>query len=124
MCSFLFIIAVANIFVLRSQMKLYKVLRALPPEQRPTGEDVLANLGGRMTRIFNRFFRIIDRPWKMYPLGFLFGLGFDTSTEVALLGIASIEATQRTSFWLLLIFPLVFTCGMCLIGTTTTAGLM
>ena len=61
-------------------------------------------------------FKFIDRPWKMYPLGFLFGLGFDTSTEVALLGIASVEATKGTSFWLLLLFPLVFTCGMCLIG--------
>jgi high-affinity nickel-transport protein len=52
----------------------------------------------------------------MYPLGFLFGLGFDTSTEVALLGIASVEATKGTSFWLLMLFPLVFTAGMCLIG--------
>lgn len=69
-----------------------------------------------MTRIFNKVFRFIDRPWKMYPLGFLFGLGFDTSTEVALLGIASVEASQGTSFWLLMIFPLVFTAGMCLIG--------
>jgi hypothetical protein len=69
-----------------------------------------------MMRFFNKFFKFIDRPWKMYPLGFLFGLGFDTSTEVALLGIASVEATKGTSFWLLLLFPLVFTCGMCLIG--------
>jgi HoxN/HupN/NixA family high-affinity nickel-transporter len=73
--------------------------------------------GGKMTRILNRVFKFIDRSWKMYPLGFLFGLGFDTSTEVALLGIASVEATKGTSFWLLLIFPLIFTCGMCLVGT-------
>jgi len=71
-----------------------------------------------MTLIFNKIFKFIDRPWKMYPLGFLFGLGFDTSTEVALLGIASVEATKGTSFWLLLLFPLVFTCGMCLIGSS------
>lgn len=69
-----------------------------------------------MTRLFNKFFKFIDRPWKMYPLGFLFGLGFDTSTEVALLGISSVEASKGTSFWLLLIFPFVFTCGMCLNG--------
>jgi len=69
-----------------------------------------------MTRIFDKVLKFIDRPWKMYPLGFLFGLGFDTSTEVALLGIASVEATKGTSFWLLMLFPLVFTCGMCLIG--------
>ena len=116
---FLFIIALANIFVLTSQIKTYRILRAqklLPPENRLTNEDILRQMGGKMTRIFNKFFKFIDRPLKMYPLGFLFGLGFDTSTEVALLGIASIEATKGTSFWLLMLFPLVFTCGMCLIG--------
>ena len=45
----------------------------------------------------------------MYPLGILFGLGFDTSSEVALLGIASIQASKGTSIWLILIFPLLFT---------------
>ena len=50
-----------------------------------------------------------DRPWKMYPLGILFGLGFDTSSEVALLGIASIQGSKGSSIWLILIFPLLFT---------------
>ena len=49
------------------------------------------------------------RPWKMYPLGILFGLGFDTSSEVALLGIASIQGAKGTSIWLILIFPVLFT---------------
>jgi nickel/cobalt transporter (NiCoT) family protein len=118
--SFLFIIALANIFVLVSQIRTYRILRAqklLPPSERATNDDILRHMGGKMTRIFNKVFKFIDRPWKMYPLGFLFGLGFDTSTEVALLGIASVEATKGTSFWLLMLFPLVFTCGMCLIGT-------
>jgi nickel/cobalt transporter (NiCoT) family protein len=116
---FLLIIALANIFVLAGQVRTYRILIAqklLPPEQRSPSDEILQHMGGKMTRIFNRVFRFIDRPWKMYPLGFLFGLGFDTSTEVALLGIASIEATKGTSFWLLLWFPIVFTCGMCLIG--------
>jgi nickel/cobalt transporter (NiCoT) family protein len=120
MNRFLFLIATANIFVLMSQVKTYQILRAqklLPREQRSTNDDILRSMGGAMTRIFNKVFKFIDRPWKMYPLGFLFGLGFDTSTEVALLGIASVEATEGTSFWLLLIFPLVFTAGMCLIGS-------
>ncbi len=51
----------------------------------------------------------ILRPWKMYPLGVLFGLGFDTSSEVAVLGIASIQGAKGTSMWLILIFPLLFT---------------
>lgn len=48
----------------------------------------------------------------MYPLGILFGLGFDTSSEVALLGISSVEAAKGTYFWVILIFPALFT-GMC-----------
>jgi nickel/cobalt transporter (NiCoT) family protein len=67
-------------------------------------------MGGAMSRILNKVFRVIDKPWKMYPLG------FDTATEVALLGITSVEAAEGTSFWLLLIFPLLFTSGMCLNG--------
>lgn len=57
------------------------------------------------------------RPWKMYPLGILFGLGFDTSSEIALLGISSIQAAKGMSIWLILIFPILFTAGMCLIDT-------
>lgn len=65
--------------------------------------------GGFLTRVFKRLFRVIDRPWKMYPLGVVFGLGFDTSSEIAILGIASIQAVQGTSIWLILIFPILFT---------------
>ncbi|KAL9111263.1 MAG: hypothetical protein Q9227_004341 [Pyrenula ochraceoflavens] len=54
---------------------------------------------------------------KLDPLGILFGLGFDTSSEIALLGISSIEASRGTSFWLILLFPILFTVGMCLIDT-------
>lgn len=53
----------------------------------------------------------------MYPLGVLFGLGFDTSSEIALLGISSVEATKGTSFWVILILPALFTAGMCLLDT-------
>ena len=53
----------------------------------------------------------------MYPLGILFGLGFDTSSEIALLGISSVEAAKGTSFWVILILPALFTAGMCLLDT-------
>lgn len=49
------------------------------------------------------------RPWKMYPLGVLFGLGFDTSSEIAILGISSIQAARGTSIWVIMIFPIIFT---------------
>lgn len=60
----------------------------------------------------------------MYPLGVLFGLGFDTSSEIALLGISSIQAARGTSIWLILLFPLLFTAGMCLLDTADGALMM
>ncbi|OAA53673.1 high affinity nickel transport protein nic1 [Cordyceps fumosorosea ARSEF 2679] len=80
--------------------------------------------GGFMARVLGFLFRAIDRPWKMYPLGVVFGLGFDTSSEIAILGIASIQAVQGTSIWLILIFPILFTSGMCLLDTTDGALMM
>ncbi|KAK4898366.1 hypothetical protein LTR27_003962 [Elasticomyces elasticus] len=80
--------------------------------------------GGCMTLVLKKMFKLIDKPWKMYPLGVLFGLGFDTSSEIALLGISSIQAAQGTSIWLILIFPLLFTAGMCLLDTFDGAAMM
>lgn len=63
-------------------------------------------------------------PWKMYPLGVMFGLGFDTSSEIALLGISAISAAKGTSIWLILLFPVLFTAGMCLLDTLDGALMM
>jgi len=60
----------------------------------------------------------------MYPLGILFGLGFDTSSEIALLGISSIQAAKGTSLWLILIYPCLFTAGMCFLDTVDGALMM
>ncbi|KAK7755367.1 hypothetical protein SLS62_002594 [Diatrype stigma] len=79
---------------------------------------------GFLASVFRSLFRIVDRPWKMYPLGVLFGLGFDTSSEIAILGIASVQGAQGTSLWVILIFPLLFTAGMCLLDTTDGALMM
>ncbi|PTB66222.1 high affinity nickel permease [Trichoderma citrinoviride] len=80
--------------------------------------------GGFLIRALRVMFKTIDRPWKMYPLGVVFGLGFDTSSEIAVLGIASIQAVQGTSIWLILIFPILFTAGMCLVDSTDGALMM
>ncbi|KAH6606938.1 high-affinity nickel-transporter [Trichoderma cornu-damae] len=80
--------------------------------------------GGFLLRSLKVLFKAIDRPWKMYPLGVVFGLGFDTSSEIAVLGIASIQAVQGTSIWLILIFPILFTSGMCLVDSTDGALMM
>lgn len=60
----------------------------------------------------------------MYPVGVMFGLGFDTSSEVALLGISALQASKGTSLWFILTFPLLFTSGMCLVDTIDGALMM
>ena len=73
---------------------------------------------GLLARLFRPLFRLISRSWQMYPLGFLFGLGFDTATEIGLLGISAAQGSQGLPLWSILIFPLLFTAGMSLIDTT------
>ena len=102
---------------LRSALRRHGEEEARLIENDPEAENLAAGQfsldyagGGAMSSIFQKLFKAIDRPWKMYPLGFVFGLGFDTSTEIAILGIASIQAVQGTSIWLILLFPILFTC--------------
>jgi high-affinity nickel-transport protein len=82
-------------------------------------EDLDALLAGRglIARIFRPVFQVVSRSWHMYPIGFLFGLGFDTATEIGLLGISAAQAAQGASFWTILVFPALFTAGMSLMDT-------
>ncbi len=80
--------------------------------------DLLLNQRGFAARLFRPLFRLIRRSWHMFPLGFLFGLGFDTATEVALLGISATQAAKGTSVWQLMVFPALFAAGMSLVDTT------
>ncbi|KAF7935261.1 uncharacterized protein EAE97_008168 [Botrytis byssoidea] len=120
----LIILGIGNAWIL---WKLVVKLRAVLREEvdGDGGETGLGfDGGGIMMRVLRRVFKVIDRPWKMYPLGVLFGLGFDTSSEIAVLGIASVEGAKGTNIWLILIFPVLFTAGMCLIDTTDGALMM
>ncbi|KAL3467166.1 high-affinity nickel-transport protein-domain-containing protein [Aspergillus heterothallicus] len=117
--AFLILLGIMNAYIL---YKLYKQLQKvldLPEGQEDEAWKIEG--GGILFSVLKRMFKLIDRPWKMYPLGILFGLGFDTSSEIALLGISSIEAAKGTSFWVILIFPILFTAGMCLLDTTDGA---
>ena len=80
--------------------------------------DTMLDRRGLIGRFFRPLLKIVDRSWKMYPIGVLFGLGFDTASEVALLGIAAVEAGKGLPVFAILIFPLLFTAGMSLIDTT------
>jgi nickel/cobalt transporter (NiCoT) family protein len=74
--------------------------------------------GGLLGRLFRPVLAMVDASWKMYPVGVLFGLGFDTATEVGLLGIAAVEAGNALPVAAILIFPFLFTAGMSLLDTT------
>ena len=113
--SFLILLGAMNAYILFRLIKQMKKVLNLRDGEEEQGWQIEG--GGCLFRVLKKMFKIIDKPWKMYPLGILFGLGFDTSSEIALLGIASIQAAKGTSIWLILIFPVLFTAGMCLIDT-------
>lgn len=114
--SFLILLGILNGYILYKLVHQIRKIIYLPPDQAST-EGFKVEGKGPLFRILRTLFRLIDRPWKMYPLGVMFGLGFDTSSEIALLGISSIQGAKGTSIWLILIFPVMFTAGMCLVDT-------
>ncbi len=114
---FLFAIAIFNIIVL---MSIYRAFQAVK-NGKPFVEDdfdVLLNSRGFLARFFRPLFRLVTRSWHMFPIGFLFGLGFDTATEVALFGISAVQATNGASLATIMVFPALFAAGMTLIDTT------
>jgi nickel/cobalt transporter (NiCoT) family protein len=114
---FLFAIAIANIIVLVSVWRTFQTVKSGGRFVEEDLDLMLANRG-LLGRLFRRFFRLIERSWQMYPLGILFGLGFDTATEVGLLGVSAAQASQGLSIWSILVFPALFTAGMSLLDTT------
>jgi high-affinity nickel-transport protein len=114
---FLLAVAVANIFILLSVFRLFKAVKR---GERFIEEDlnVLLSQRGFIGRLLRSLFGIISKSWHMYPLGILFGLGFDTATEIALLGISAAQGAEGMSMWSILVFPALFTAGMSLVDTT------
>jgi high-affinity nickel-transport protein len=115
--SFLLLVAAINLLVLIDIFRAFRgAHRGEPYDGR--GVDEMLDRRGLVGRFFGPVLRLVDSSWKMYPIGFLFGLGFDTATEVGLLGIAAVEAGKGLPVYDILIFPLLFTAGMSLIDTT------
>jgi high-affinity nickel-transport protein len=114
---FLFAIAIVNLIVLQSIYRAFvRVRRGEPYVEEDF--DMLLGSRGFLSRLFRPMFAIITRSWHMYPLGILFGLGFDTATEIGVLGISAAEASKGLSFWAILVFPILFAAGMSLIDST------
>ena len=114
---FLFLIAGMNIVILRGVAQAFGRVRRGEP-YRNNDLDILLNNRGLLARLFRPLFRLVSNPLWMLPLGFLFGLGFDTATEVSLLGISASQASQGLSIWIVLVFPTLFAAGMSLVDTT------
>src|SRR6202035_746305 len=72
---------------------------------------------GLLGRLLRGLFRLVSRSWHLYPLGFLFGLGFDTATEIGVLGVSAAQATHGLPIATIMVFPALFTAGMALVDT-------
>ena len=112
--TFLLGIALVNILILKSVWRSFRHARQGGPVS--VDADILG--GGLFSRLCGPLFRAISRSWHLYPLGALFGLGFDTATEIGVLSISAVQSAQGLSLSTVLVFPALFTAGMALVDTT------
>jgi high-affinity nickel-transport protein len=113
--AFLYVIAALNVTVLLRTIKLLGEARAGRAEPAELEQGVQAS--GLMGRFLGRFTRVVTEPWQMYPVGLLFGLGFDTATEVGLLILAAGAAGAALPFASVICLPVLFAAGMSLLDT-------
>lgn len=119
--AFLILIGVLNAIILIGIVRVFRRMRQGEFDERQLDRQLEQR--GFLNRFYGRVTRAVDRPWKMYPLGFLFGLGFDTATEIALLATAGTAAAGDLPFYAILSLPLLFAAGMSLFDTID-GGLM
>jgi nickel/cobalt transporter (NiCoT) family protein len=117
--GFLVLIGILNLAILLDIVRVYRRLKAGGYDDKSLELDLTA--GGLMSRIFGRLFRVIHHSWQMYPIGFLFGLGFDTASEVAILAISAGAAAKGLPFVAVIALPLIFAAGMSLMDTADGA---
>jgi high-affinity nickel-transport protein len=113
--TFLYLIAALNLAILWGVVKVFVSMRQGAYDERELEQQLDAR--GLMSRWFGRFTRAVSAPWQMYPVGVLFGLGFDTATEVALLFLAAGAAGAGLPFYAILCLPILFAAGMSLLDT-------
>jgi high-affinity nickel-transport protein len=117
--GFLLLVGLLNLLILAGIVRVYRKLKSGDYDEESLELDLSA--GGFMSRIFGRLFRVISHSWQMYPIGFLFGLGFDTATEVAILAISAGAAANGLPFVAVIALPLIFAAGMSLMDTADGA---
>jgi high-affinity nickel-transport protein len=117
--GFLIVIGLMNLVILLDIIRVYRRMKGGEYDRDSLEHELTA--GGLMTRIFGRLFRVIDHSWQMYPIGFLFGLGFDTASEVAFLAISAGAAANGLPVTVVIALPLIFAAGMSLMDTADGA---
>jgi len=115
--AFLLVIGFINLIVLIDIFKMFRKVSRGGEYDEAGLEDYLNNRG-LLARLFRPMLKVISKSWHMYPLGFLFGLGFDTASEVALLGLAATSGASGIPIQYILILPMLFAAGMSLVDTT------
>jgi nickel/cobalt transporter (NiCoT) family protein len=113
--SFLFLIGLLNLVILAGIFRVFRSMRHGDYDEAELERQL--NSRGLMFRYFGRWMSSITREWQMYPVGVVFGLGFDTATEVALLATTALLASQELPFYAIMCLPILFTAGMCLLDT-------
>ncbi len=113
--TFLYLIAALNIVILAGIFRVFRLMQQGVYDEAEL-ERQLQNRGF-MYRFFGKWMKTITHEWQMYPVGVVFGMGFDTATEVALLATTALLATQHLPFYAILCLPVLFTAGMCLMDT-------
>jgi high-affinity nickel-transport protein len=113
--SFLYLIAALNLVALAGILKVFRAMRAGAYDE--TELERHLDSRGFMNRLLGRLTKSVSRPGQMYPLGFLFGLGFDTATEVTLMVMAGSGAAAGLPWYAILCLPLLFAAGMSLFDT-------
>src|SRR5438552_973753 len=113
--GFLVLIGILNLLVLIDIVRVYRKMRRGEYDRQGLENELIA--GGLMTRMFGRLFRLIEHSWQMYPIGFLFGLGFDTASEVAFLAVSAGAAAQGLPLGAIISLPVIFAAGMSLMDT-------
>jgi high-affinity nickel-transport protein len=121
--AFLWLIAVVNLLTLRSIWAAFRRVRATGIYEHEDLDMMLVK-GGIAAHFFRPLFSLMRHSWQMLPLGFLFGLGFETATEVVLLGMSAEQASHGMSLLPILLFPAMFAAGMTLVDTTDGALMM
>jgi len=116
---FLMAIAAVNTVTLAELWRAFQ--RARRGHEGAPGEIVPQPGGGPLARLLRPLFGLVTRAWHMLPLGFLFGLGFDTATEVALLGLSATQASAGLSLGSVMVFPALFAAGMSLVDSANGA---